>query len=148
METLVNHINASSVNHELIRMTITKIRKFVEDNGYQFKDEKAFEELTESKFNAAFNDLSKKKRKRLASYIWAVNNHPSLGGINKFFHFLMKNIMKSDVRIRVIKSDKELAIEAKRKAYKKALEAMKTAYADYKTEKGDFYKIKLAKNQK
>lgn len=147
METKVNLKKSESVNYASVQATISKIEQFVKDNGYQFKDRSGLNEITEANFNAALHLVSKKKRKKLANYIWAVNNHPTLENINKFFHFLMKNIMKSETRIRVIKSDKEIAIQEKRKAYKEALAKMQAAYADYKTEKGDFYKIRLANKQ-
>jgi len=142
--TVVNHVHASDVNFQSISATIEKIKQFVKENNYQFKDEKGFDELTEKKFQTSLSDMSKKKRKKLASYVWAVNNHPTLAGINKFFHFLMKNVLKSNARICVIPSAKEIAIQEKRKAYKEALAKVKAAYAEYKTEKGDFYKIKAA----
>lgn len=143
-KTIVHRTNASEVNFELISATINNIRQFVKDNGYQFKDDKGFEQITEQNFNTALQNMSWKKRKKLAAYIWQINNHPTLEKVNKFFHFLMKTVLQSDARIRVIKSDKELAIQAKRKVYKQALEAAKKAYAEYKEEKGDFYKKQLA----
>jgi hypothetical protein len=145
METQVKTSKANSVNFATIQETINKIDQFVKDNDYQYKDRAGFAEITESSFNSAIQQLSKKKRKKLANYVWAVNNHPTLESINKFFHFFMKNIMKSDTRIKVIKSAKELAIEEKRKAYKEALAKVKATYADYKTEKGDFYKNRMQK---
>lgn len=145
--TVVNHINASNVNFQILNAAIDKIKAFVKENDYQFKTSTGFDEITETKFNIALSDMSKKKRKRLASYIWSVNNHPTLGGINKFFHFLMKNVLKSEARIRVIPSAKEVAIQEKRKAYKEALAKVKAAYDDYKQEKGDFYKIRLSKTK-
>lgn len=135
----------SAVNYELLQSTFAKIDTYVKANDYQFKDRKGLDNITESGFNAAYADMSKKKKKRLAKYIWLVENFPSLANINKFLHFLLTKVMKSDLRVRIIKSEKELAIEAKRKAYKEALAKVKAAYADYKTEKGDFYKNKLAK---
>jgi len=129
-----------TLNYELLQNSITKIDAFVEAKGYQFKDRKGLDNITESGFNAALADLSNKKRKRLAKYIWLVENFLSLVNINKFLHFLFTKIMKSDLRVRIIKSEKELAIEAKRKAYKEAIAKVRAAYADYKTEKGDFYK--------
>jgi tellurite resistance protein len=134
-----------AINFELLQNTITKIDAYVKANDYQFKDRKGLDHITEASFKTALADLSNKKRKRLAKYIWLVENFPSLANINKFLHFLFTKVMKSDLRVRIIKSEKELAIEAKRKAYKEALEKVKAAYADYKTEKGDFYKNKLAK---
>jgi len=141
------HINVKDVNYELIITTLNQIKTFVKENNYQFKDEKGFDEITKENFEKAWNDLSKKKRKKLASYIWAVTNHPTFAKVNKFLHFLMKHFMHSDTRIRVIKSEKEIAIQEKRKMYKEALAKAKAAYGAYKLEKGDFYKIRLAKNQ-
>lgn len=138
--TTLNHINVSNVNFKTVSETIEKIKAFVKEKNYQFKDSTGFDEITETKFNVALSDMSKKKRKRLARYLWSTNTRPSLEGINKFFHFFMKNVLKSDVRIRVIHSAKEIAIQDKRKVYKEALAKAKAAYADYKTEKGDFYK--------
>lgn len=141
------HINVKDVNYDLILTTFSKIKAFVKENDYRFKDEKGFNEITKENFDKAYNDLSKKKRKKLASFIWTVNNHPSFSNVNKFLHFFMKHFMNSDTRIRVIKSEKEIAIQEKRKQYKEALAKAKAAYGAYKLEKGDFYKIRLSKKQ-
>lgn len=141
--TIANHINVSNITFDLLQKSFEKIDAFVKENDYQFKDRKGLDNITESVFNAAYANLSNKKRKKLAKYLWALHNRPmTLAGANRFLHFLLVKIMKSDLRVRIIKSEKELAIEAKRKAYKEALEKVKVAYADYKTEKGDFYKKK------
>jgi len=145
--TISNHVHATAINYQFIKSAFGKIEDFVKKNDYQFKDRDNFDKITEAEFNAALINASKKKRKKLANYIWMIYNRPTLAGINKFLHFLMKTILKSDLRVRVIKSDKEIAIQEKRKAYKEALAKMQAAYADYKQEKGDFYKIRLEKNQ-
>lgn len=145
--TIVNHVKVTDINFELIQDTFKKIDNFVAENEYQFKDRKGLDNITESNFKEAVANLSKKKRKKIAHYVWAINNYPTLGGINKFLHFLMTKVIKSDLRVRILKSDKEIAIQEKRKAYKQALEAMKKAHAEYKAEKGEFYKIRLSKNQ-
>lgn len=147
METNVKTSKANSVNFASVQNTISKIEQFVKENEYQYKDRTGLAEINERSFNSALQQVSKKKRKKLANYVWSVNNKPTLENVNKFFHFLMKMIMKSDLRIKVIKSDKEIAIQEKRKAYKEALAKMKAAYADYKTEKGDFYKNRMKNNQ-
>jgi site-specific DNA-adenine methylase len=141
--SIKNHVNVTNINYELLQKSFEKIDTFVKENDFQFKDRKGLDNITESGFNTAYADLSNKKRKKLAKYLWALHNRPmTLAGANRFLHFLFAKIMKSDLRVRIIKSEKELAIEAKRKAYKDALEKVKVAYADYKTEKGDFYKKK------
>lgn len=133
------------VNYAKIEKTIELINTYVKDNDYQFKDNLKF--ISEASFNEAFNNASKKQRKKLAAFIWGVHNRTTLANINKFFHFLMKVIMKSDKRVRVIKSDREIEIQEKRKIYKEALAKVQAAYADYKQTKGDFYKLKIAKGQ-
>lgn len=129
-----------------VQATISKIEKYVTDNGYQFKDRNGLAEITESNFNTA--RVSTRMQKKLVNAMAAIEKHPTLENINKFFHFIMKNILKSESRVKVIKSDKEIAIQEKRKAFKDALAKMKIALAEYKAEKGDFYKIKLSKDQK
>ena len=139
-KTIVSRLSANQINFELIQKTINNIEIFVNDHGYQFKDRKVLDEITEEKFKVAFNDLSMKKRKKLASFVWSVNNKPTMSRANKFLHFLMTKILKSDLRVRITYSPKEIAIQEKRKAYKELLAKTKATYADYKTEKGDFYK--------
>lgn len=121
-----------------VQSTISKIEEYVKDNGYQFKDRSGLTLLDEKTFYFQFGSI--RKRKKLVNAMEAIGKNPTLENINKFFHFLMKEILKSDLRVRVIKSEKEIAIEAKRKAFKEALAKMKTALAEYKLEKGDFYK--------
>lgn len=134
-------------DYESVKLTIGKIEQFIAANEYQFKDRKGLDEITETNFNEALQKMSLRKRKKIASYMWSIDKNPKLGLINKFFHFIMKNVLKSESRVRVIQSAKEIAIQEKRKAYKEALAKMQAAYADYKFEKGDFYKSKLGKNK-
>jgi hypothetical protein len=142
METIVKK-KSDGATFANVQLTISKIEQFVKENGYQFKDSKGLEEITQEAFNA--NTMTIRKKKKLVNFMTAIQKHPTLENVNKFLHFLMKNILKSETRIKVIKSDKEIAIQEKRKAYKEALAKVQAAYADYKQEKGDFYKIKLSK---
>jgi len=142
METTVKK-KSDGATFANVQLTISKIEQFVKENGYQFKDSKGLEEITQEAFNA--NTMTIRKKKKLVNFMTAIQKHPTLENVNKFLHFLMKNILKSETRIKVIKSDKEIAIQEKRKAYKEALAKVQAAYADYKQEKGDFYKIKLSK---
>lgn len=146
METLKTTINYA-INYNVLQETFNKIDAFVKANDYQFKDRKGLDNITESTFNEVYRLLSKKRKKRLAKSIWLVEVNPSLNSINRFLHFLLTKVMKSDLRVRIIKSEKELAIEQKRKAYKEALAKVKAAYVEYKTEKGDFYKKNLVNKQ-
>jgi hypothetical protein len=149
METTIKNtrLSAKQINFALINETIEKAKTFVKDNDYQFKSTAGLELITETNFNEAFRNVSLKKRKKLAAAISHVDSHPTLKSVNIFFHILLKDIMQSDERVKIIKGAKQLAIEEKRKAYKDALAKLKAAYADYKKEKGDFYKIRLSKGQ-
>jgi hypothetical protein len=145
MEKTVGFKSTPVVNYANVCATISNIETFVKKNDYQFKNREGFSEITQAKLTAAISDLSNKKRKKLANFMWMNDNHPTMASANKFFHFLMKNVLKSDLRIRVIPSAKEIAIQEKRKVYKEALAKVQAAYADYKLEKGDFYKLKMVK---
>lgn len=123
METIVKKFNGATFAN--VQTTINKIKQYVKENGYQFKDGANLSEITETKFNEALSDfkhMSFRKRKKLVNAMAAIEKHATLENINKFLHFLFKTVLKSESRVRVIKSDKEIAIEAKRKAYKDALE--------------------------
>jgi hypothetical protein len=133
-----------SATFENVQSTISKIEQYVKDNGYQFKDRSGLALLDEKTFHLQFGSI--RKRKKLVNAMTAIDKHPTLENVNKFFHFLMKEILKSDLRVRIIKSEKEIAIDEKRKAFKDALAKMKIALADYKAEKGDFYKKTLVKS--
>jgi hypothetical protein len=129
-----------------VQETISKIENYVTENGYQFKDRSGLAQITKENFISPSTTI--RKRKKLVNAMAAIEKHPKLENINKFFHFLLKDILKSESRVKVIKSDKEIAIQEKRKAFKDALAKMNIALAEYKAEKGDFYKIKLSKGQK
>ncbi len=142
METTVRK---SEINKEAIIATIEKIKQLAQDNNYQIKGDidKILNRTKEENFDLEFfvgHDLSTRKVKKLNDLIARYNKHPKMSTANKFLHFLMTKIYKSEDRVRILPSEKELAIQEKRKAYKAALETVKKAYADYKTEKGDFYK--------
>jgi hypothetical protein len=161
METQVKiypvRTTSRDLNYELIEQTINKIKEFVKENDYQFKAEQNLEAITKESFNGSLLENSKRKRKKLAALIWGVNEHPTLERVSKFFHFLTAKFMKISERVKIEKSEKELSIQNKKKAYKAALKeleesevykALIQSRADYKTEKGDFYKIRLSKGKK
>ena len=141
METSIN--KKSNIDYAVISTTINSIKEFAKENGYKVKGEENFSKINVTTFNEVIQNTTFRKRKKLADLIWKANNHPKLSTINKFLHFLMTKIYKTEDRIKILPSEKELYIQKKRKAYKEALTVMKAAYADYKEEKGDFYKNKI-----
>jgi hypothetical protein len=145
METKINHIHVSELNAQLVSLTIENIEKFANKNQYQLKDWNNITNITPNQISAGIINMSKKKKKKLASMIKGIEISSTLKKANMFLHFLMKNVLGSDLRAKVILSEKEVAIQKKRAEYKAQLEKLKAAYADYKNEKGDFYKLRLGK---
>ncbi len=145
METKINHIHISELNAQLVSLTIDKIEKFANRNLYQLKDWDNVSNITPSQISSGIINLSKRKKKRLASMIKGIEISPTLKRVNVFLHFIMKNVVGSELRSKLILSEKEVTIQKKREEYKLQLEKVKQAYVDYKTEKGNFYKLRLGK---
>jgi hypothetical protein len=86
------------------------------------------------------------QRKKLKNKINGCVHKKSLRAINTFLHFLHKHVLEEktpapEVRI----SEKEVKIQAARKKYVEARNIAMKLYKEYKEEKGDFYKKKMAK---
>lgn len=90
-----------------------------------------------------FDNLSRNARKNVAKRLYNYHKKDSLKTMNTLF-FILYKLGVIDVKVSVSVSDKEKAINRLRVTYK----AMKTkaleAQIAYKSEKGDFYKKKLA----
>jgi len=129
------------VNSENVEMIFYKIRDYANLNGYRIMN--ALKVPTNLiGLNKSLHFDSKKKKKVLRNYINRLNKHMSLSGANAFLNFLFKTLYKIDTCPSVELSEKELAIQAARKAWRKVqVEANKLLLA-YKKEKGDFYKKK------
>jgi hypothetical protein len=139
---MLNAKNASELEAGVIA-ALPKIIDFARHNDYVIKNDEGFLAITQSQLLDTIKNLSLKKRKVLRNYLWVIDNYPSLANINKFLHFLMAKVLKGDVRYRLLKSEKQLKIEEKRKKYLELLSVAKAAYKDYKDEKADFYKLRL-----
>lgn len=143
--TKINHIHVSELNAKLVSLTIENIEKFANRNLYQLKDWDNVANINSTQISTGIINLSKKKKKKLASMIKAIEIAPTLKKVNIFLHFLMKNVLGSDLRAKVVLSEKEIIIQKKRAEYKAQLEKLKQAYSEYKTEKDNFYKLRLGK---
>ena len=64
----------------------------------------------------------------------------TLRGVNLFFNFVLKKILESKEKIKVLLSIKEITIQDKRKKWKEARDISEKLLSEYKEEKGDFYK--------
>lgn len=143
--TKINHIHVSELNAKLVSSAVENIEKFANKNLYQLKDWDNVASISSTQISTGIINLSKRKKKKLASMIKGIEVAPTLKKVNMFLHFLMKNVLGSDLRAKVILSEKEIAIQKKKAEYKVQLEKLKLAYSEYKTEKGNFYKLRLGK---
>jgi hypothetical protein len=88
---------------------------------------------------------SKKQMKVVRNYINRLDKNVTMRVANTFLHFLFKRVYKSNTAPYVELSEKEIKIQSLRKEWKKASAEAEKLRVAYKTEKGDFYKKKLAK---
>ena len=142
--------------YENVESAIAKIKLFAEEKGYQIKGEfspsapeqkgllsKLFSSKPE-KVEHVMNFESKKKKKVLKHYLTRLEKHISMSQANKFLHFLYKTIYQLDAAPKINYSEKELKIKESKKAWKKIQIEADKLQAEYKKEKGDFYKKKTA----
>jgi hypothetical protein len=86
------------------------------------------------------------QRKKLKNKINGCVYKQSMRSINTLLHFLHKRVYKEYTPAPyVIVSEKEEKIQTARKRYVEARNLAIKLYAEYKIEKGDYYKNKLAK---
>lgn len=129
METKVTiYVDATAEN---VKTAITNIVEFVNKNNFQLKGA-----MQEGKLD--FPSTSKKKV--LRNYLTRLSRRMSIKHANQFLHFLYKKIYKLDTALYVDLSEKELKIQAAKKAWKEVQKKADEAHTAYKAEKGDFYK--------
>jgi len=96
--------------------------------------------------NYMISDLSLNKKKKLRNYILSINKKKSLKTINKFLHFLLKVVLKSDDRVNIKISMKEQLIQSNRKNWLVQRQKSDELLLKYKESKSDFYKLKTQRN--
>lgn len=117
------------------------ITEFANKNGYQIKGQlKMPTNMLGLTKPLEFQSLSQKKV--LRNYLTRLNRQTSLRNSNRFLHFLFKKIYKLDEAPRIELSEKELKIQAAKKAWKEVAKKAEELRLAYVTEKGDFYKKK------
>jgi hypothetical protein len=140
--------NNASVLTEGTLQTINDIHEYVKFNEYQYKNNINPSFLDEDEIKSVVMNLSLNQRKKLKRAINAFRIKGSLQSVNRFYHFLMKKVLKSDTRIGVIFGKKQLEIVEKRKKFVAARNEMKKMRGEYLDEKADFYKLRIANGQK
>lgn len=151
METVENNKvkeNSAEILTEATLQTIKEIHEYVNFNEYQYKNNLNPSFIDDEEIKTMIMKLSLNQRKKLKRVINRFRMKGSLRSVNLFYHFLMAKVLKTDTRISVIYGDKQLAIIAKRKKYIEVKNLMDKMREEYVDEKGDFYKVRITKDQK
>lgn len=141
MKTEIKRDHLNIRNNEIvvasIKKTFDQIDMYVKHNEYRLSKENS---ITDNELKEALVNASLRKKKVLRRYMYRIQHHATIRTINKFFHFLIKKLLKKDFSIKVLKSEHELLIEKKKVSYNEALKLMILARDEYRNAKGDFYK--------
>lgn len=151
METLeVKKIieNSSSVLAIETLKTIDDINEYLIFNEYQYKNNLNPSFINEEELKSSIMNLSLNQLKKLKRAINTFRMKGSLQSVNRFYHFLMRKVLKSDMRISIIYGKKQLEIIGKRKKFVAARNLMIAMRDEYKDEKSDFYILRKANGQK
>ena len=144
MNTIKNNSNYPVLlvaTSENIEITFNKIRDFANARGYRIVN--ALKSPTNLiGMNKALHFDSQRKKKVLRRYINQLDKNISLRNANQFLHFLFRKIYNIEAAPSVLLSEKEIAIQVARKAWKKSWAETEKLRLAYRTEKGDFYKQK------
>lgn len=139
METI--HRQPVQPTKENIEAAFTKITEFAKSNGYVVEGEmKLPTNLLGIKKSPEFN--SKSQAKVVQNYLTRLDRKVTMGQANRFLHMLFKHVYEQDKAPKIEFSERELKIRASRKAWKKAQAEADKLQAEYKANKGDFYKKK------
>ena len=150
METLVEK-NSKLVEHtvsvlqEETVITFKEIWDFAHFNNYVYSRHPKY---NEDDLKAAIGKLTLNERKKLKKKINLFRMKRTMGAANRFYHHVYAKVLKVDMRVRLDYPEKYHKIQEKRQKYVKALAEMKKLYADYKEEKGDYFKLRLAEGKK
>lgn len=138
METMNTiKIEATSQN---VQTSITAIKKYAEEKGYQIIGEFKKEGLISGLLGSKLTFESKSQEKVLRNYLTKFDKKPGMATANRLLHFLYKKVYKLDKAPYVEYSEKELKIKSARKAWRKSLAETEALMKVYKEEKKDFYK--------
>jgi hypothetical protein len=137
MRTTTYVYNSSELTNK-INETVSKIDANVKQNNFQVSGD--LSKISSSNLQEAISNLSKKGLKKINRAILRFECRNTMRSTNLFLHYVMKDILKSDERIKISPSVKEISIHVKREAWKNAQKIAAQLLKEYKEEKGDFYK--------
>lgn len=169
METLekkqVEYVYDAKSLNALVKGFCKDAESLIKEREYQISDDskESLQKMMGYNWTPLFEVMSKNRRKKFNKYLRRFNNKKSLYSMNLFFHFLYKDILtlgevdekkeqvnkwwtriiktpKGFKKVKVEPSLKHLTIQEKRKKWKEAQAVAEKLLAEYKEEKGDYYK--------
>lgn len=125
-----------------ISKTLEKIETWVRIMDYRIVgDIKIYKNMPISTHN-----ISKNQLKKVNKYLNGVNKKMTLRNVNSLLHLLYKTFEPIE-KVQIKKSLKEEEIQKKRKEWLKFRDEAEKALLEYKTEKGDYYKERMKKQE-
>ena len=156
--------DAKSLN-DLAKGFCKDAQTLIKEREYQISDEskESLERMIKFNWTSIFGNMSKNRRKKFNKYLRRFNKRKSLHSMNLFFHFLYNKVLtlgdvdKKEVKenwwtrtiitpkdfkkVKISPSKKHLLIQEKKKKWKEAQAISEKLLLEYKTEKGDYYKL-------
>lgn len=120
-----------------VQNAINTLQSWAHKNGYRLDGNLAVDPAT---FNSVMPTLSKTQKKKLGRSIHQATTGTNFRSANRFLHTLFKKVLKSEKCPKVLVSEREAQIQEARRKWVTARNAAKTALAEYKATKGDYYK--------
>jgi hypothetical protein len=135
MEAILNSVEYTYNTNEMkvvINNCIQQIEDYITINNYKVVGDIKYIDKQNS------DQISKNQMKKIQKYCFWISKKPTLRRINSFLSLLYRTYKIEKVRVNI--SDKEVAIQKARKDWKKSLAETEKLLAEYKNEKGNFYK--------
>ncbi len=135
LNTVEYTYNVKSLD-EKVTKTVENIEKYIKENNYRVTGD-----IEEYYVLEGWKNLSKNQMKQIQKYCFWIERKPTLRRINSFFSLLSR--LFGIKKVNVLVSLKEEKIQKARKEWLKARQISDNLLAEYKKEKGDFYKNNL-----
>ena len=151
METLVEKNSKKIVEHTVSKLqeetiyVFKEIWEFAYFNNYQYNRHPQY---NEDDLKSAIGNLTLNQRRKLKKRINIFRMKPTLASANRLYHFIYAKVLMVDMRIKLDHPEKRLLIATKREIYLKYRAEMEKALKEYKEEKGDYFKLRLAEGKK
>jgi len=137
--------NHKTIGEEAIK-TVQEIIDFAKFNDYSFNNSQMPYDIWDG-INSKVLKLSLNEVRKLKNAINNFRKKQTIRSANIFLHFVTNKVLNIPT-IKLEYPAKQLAIIKSRKKYVELRKAMLEAQKTYKEEKGDYYKLRLAKGQK